>query len=78
MIFTCFELGRVKMFLFSTTSRPAEAHTAYYPIGTGISFPGDNAAEGVKLATHLHLVPRSRIAELYLHCPIRFHVIVLD
>jgi hypothetical protein len=28
---------------------------------------------GVKLTTHLHLVPRSKIVELYLHSPIRLH-----
>jgi hypothetical protein len=32
------------------------AHPAFYPIGTGGSFPG-----GVKLTTYLHLVPRSRM-----------------
>jgi hypothetical protein len=32
---------------------------------------------GVKLTTHLHLVPRSRKVELYLHSPICFHGIVL-
>jgi hypothetical protein len=32
----------------------------------------------VKLSTHLQLVPRSRMVELYLHSPIRFHGIVLN
>jgi hypothetical protein len=32
----------------------------------------------VKLTTHLHLVPRSRIVELYLESPKRFHSMVLN
>jgi hypothetical protein len=32
---------------------------------------------GVKFTSHLHLVPRSRKVELYLHCPICLHGIVL-
>jgi hypothetical protein len=32
---------------------------------------------GVKLTTHLHLVPRSRMVELYLHSPICLHGVVL-
>jgi hypothetical protein len=39
------------------------AHPASYPMGTGGRFP----RRGVKLTTHLHLVPRSRMLELYLH-----------
>jgi hypothetical protein len=35
------------------------AHPASYSVGTGGSFPG------VKLTTHLQLVPRSRMVELY-------------
>jgi hypothetical protein len=41
-------------------------------------FPGWYSGWGVKLATHLHLVPRSRIVELYLHSPICLHDIVLN
>jgi hypothetical protein len=33
---------------------------------------------GVKLTIHLHLVPRSRMVGLYLHCPICLHAIVLN
>jgi hypothetical protein len=36
------------------------AHLASYPMGT----------RGVKPTTHFHLVPRSRMIELYLHSPI--------
>jgi hypothetical protein len=47
--------GRVKNFPFFMSSHPAS-----YPMGTGGYFPGGKAAGGVKLTTHLHLVPRSR------------------
>jgi hypothetical protein len=30
-------------------------------MGTGGSFPGGKSGRGVKLTTHLHLVPRSRM-----------------
>jgi hypothetical protein len=33
---------------------------------------------GVKLTTHLHLAPRSKMVKLYLHSPIRLHGVVLD
>jgi hypothetical protein len=33
---------------------------------------------GIKLTTYLHLVPRSRKVELYLHSPICLHGIVLN
>jgi hypothetical protein len=54
------------------------AHPVSYPMGTVGSFAGSKAAWGVKLTTHLHLVSWSRMMELYLHSPIRFHGIVLN
>jgi hypothetical protein len=51
--------GRVKNFLFSTSSRPALGPTHWVP---GALFPGVRWP-GVKLTTHLHLVPRSRKCE---------------
>jgi hypothetical protein len=57
------------IFFFSTASRPAVGpHPASHPMGTGGSFLG----RGVKLTTHLHVVPRAKMAELYLHYPIFF------
>jgi hypothetical protein len=53
-------------------------HPGSYPIGIGIPSPEDKAAGGVKLTTHLHLVPRSRKMELYLHSLIELHGIVLN
>jgi hypothetical protein len=41
-------------------------------------FPRVWSGRGVKLATHLHLVPRSRKLELYLHSPLCPHSIVLN
>jgi hypothetical protein len=35
-------------------------HPTFYPMGTGGSFPGGQSGRGVKLTTHLQLVPRSR------------------
>jgi hypothetical protein len=32
----------------------------------------------VKLTTHLRLVPRSRMVQLHLHCPIHLHDVVLN
>jgi hypothetical protein len=37
------------------------AHPASYPMGTRGLFPWGYSGRGVKMATHLHLVPRSRM-----------------
>jgi hypothetical protein len=60
-----------KIFLFSTASKPALGPTQP-PIQwlPGVSSPGREIGRGVKLTTHFHLVPRSRMLELYLHSPI--------
>jgi hypothetical protein len=44
----------------------------------GDSFPRGKNGRGVKLITHLHLVPRLRMVKLYLHSPILFHGVVLS
>jgi hypothetical protein len=44
----------------------------------GASFPRDKVSRGIKLTTQLHIVPWSRLVELYLHSPIYLHVIVLN
>jgi hypothetical protein len=49
-----------EIFLFSTASTPA--------LGTSNEYRG-LFPRGVKLTTHLHLVPRLRMVELYLHSP---------
>jgi hypothetical protein len=53
------------------------AHPASYQMGTRGSFPGDKR-RGVKLTTHLHLVPRSKNAwSCTSTLPIRLHGVVL-
>jgi hypothetical protein len=55
------------------------AHPPSYPMGTEGSFPGVKAARGVKLITHLHLVPRSKNEWSYTFTPpIRLHGVVLS
>jgi hypothetical protein len=50
-----------------------------YPMGTRGSFPGSKEARGVKLTTHLHLVPRSKNEWSYTSIPpIRLHGMVLS
>jgi len=51
------------IFLISTSSRPALGR-----------FPGGWSGQGVKLTSHLHLVPRSEYVELFLHSPYDFMV----
>jgi hypothetical protein len=46
------------------------AHPASYPMGTGGLFQREESDRGVKLTTHLHLVPRSRKMEPNLHAPL--------
>jgi hypothetical protein len=51
----------VKNFHFSMLFRPAlGVHPTSYPMGTGGSFLRGKSSRGVKLTTHLQLVPRSR------------------
>jgi hypothetical protein len=45
------------------------AHPASYPMGTRGSFPRGKSGRGVKLTTHLHLVPRSKNAWSYTSTP---------
>jgi hypothetical protein len=47
-------------------------------MGTGGLFPWVYSGRGVKLTTHLHLVPRSRMLELYFHSPIYLYGIALN
>jgi hypothetical protein len=62
-----------RLFLFSSVQTDSGAHTASYPMGTGGSFPKGKSGRGLKLTTHLRLVPRSKNMELQLHSPIRLH-----
>jgi hypothetical protein len=48
-----------------------------FPAGAVI-FSFSNSVQGVKLRTHLHLLPRSRMVELHLHSPICHHGVVFN
>jgi hypothetical protein len=49
------------LYLLHSVQTGSGAHPASYSVGNG----------GVNRTTHLHLVPRVRMLELYLHSPIR-------
>jgi hypothetical protein len=54
------------------------AHPASYPNGTSGSLPGGKAAWGLKLTSHLHVVPRSKNEWSYISTPpIRLHGVAL-
>jgi hypothetical protein len=67
-----FPIGESSFFLLHSVQTGSEAHPASYPMGSEGSFPGV-----LKLSTHIHLEPWSRMAELYLHFPIRLHGVAL-
>jgi hypothetical protein len=52
--------------IIQTASR---AHRTSYAMGTGGCIPGNKASGGLKLIICLHIVPSSRMVELYLHSP---------
>jgi hypothetical protein len=56
-------------FPLASVSRPAEAHPASYPMGTGAQFPGVKRGRGVTLTTHPHIVPRPRMNTSYITSP---------
>jgi hypothetical protein len=53
--------------LFHNAQTGSGAHPASYVMDTG-----GKGGRDVKLTTHLHLVPRLRMVELYLHPPYIF------
>jgi hypothetical protein len=53
-------------------------HPASYPMGTTDSFPKAILAEGVKLTTHLHLVPKKRMHGAIPPLPQYQHGVVLS
>jgi hypothetical protein len=48
------------------------AHPASYPMGTMGSLAGGESSIDMKLTIHHHLMPRSRMVELYFHTPYTF------
>jgi hypothetical protein len=68
-----------EFFLYSTASRPTPGLTqSTHKCVRGGSFLGGTAACGMKLTTHLQLVPSSRMVAPYLHFPIRLYGVVLN
>jgi hypothetical protein len=49
-----------------------------YPAGIGGPLTQKESGRGVKLTTHLHILPISRMVELYLHSAYVFIVVVLN
>jgi hypothetical protein len=72
---TKYKLKNVTVYTVNSFKTGAGTHPAFYPMGTEDSFLGAKAAESVKLTTHLHLVPKLRMAELY--SSIRLHGVEL-
>jgi hypothetical protein len=70
--------GRGKIFLLSTMSRlalePTQPLIQWIPGALSLRVKW----QVLNLITHLYLVPRSRMVELYLHSLICLHGIVLD
>jgi hypothetical protein len=72
--------SRLRQKVFFTTQRPDRLWSLPSLIHNGYRglFPRDYSGRGVKMTTHLHLVQRSRMVELYLHFFIRLRGIVLN
>jgi hypothetical protein len=67
-----------KNFLFSTTSRSTLGPTQPPISGVLAAISPGVKRRGVKLTNQFHLVPMSRIVELYLYSSIRLRGIVLN
>jgi hypothetical protein len=70
--------GKRSLSLFHSVQTGSGAHPTSYTVRTRGSVPRGIVAGGAKLTIHLHLVPRSRIVELYLHYPTCLHGVVLN
>jgi len=74
-----FPAGAGNFSLHHRVQNGSGAHPASYTMDTRGSFPGDKAAGGVTLTTHLHLVPRSENECNYTSTPpISLHGMVLS
>jgi hypothetical protein len=64
----------------SSPQRPEQLWGPPSPLSNGYRglYPTGYSSRGVKLTTHLHLVPMSRMVQLYLHFPICLHGRVLN
>jgi hypothetical protein len=68
-----FPAGLRHFSLFHRVKTGSGVHLASHPMGTR-----NKGGEGVKLTAHVHLVPRSRMVELYLHSHVRLRGVVLN
>jgi hypothetical protein len=64
--------------LLNNVQTGSGAHPDSYQADTGDCYSGGKEAGDVKLTTHLHLVPKSKMMELCVHSPIRLHGLVLN
>jgi hypothetical protein len=69
--------ARDKIILVSTSSRPALGPTEPPILWVPRSISSEVKRPG-READHFHLLPRSRMVELYRHSPIRLHELVLN
>jgi hypothetical protein len=61
------------VYILSNAARPAS-----YTMGIGGCFLGDKAAGAWSWLTHVHIVPKARMVELYLRSPTRFHGVTIN
>jgi hypothetical protein len=62
---------------FHSVQASSEAHSVSHPITTGGFFQGVKRP-GCEVGSHLHLMPRSRMMELYLHSVTYLHGMVFN
>jgi hypothetical protein len=75
-----FDSGHGQGFISSSPPRPDRlwAHPASSSMGTESSFNASKVTGGVKLTSHLHVVPRLRMRGAILPLPIYLHGVVLS
>jgi hypothetical protein len=71
-----FPIGARNFSLLHNAQTGSGVYPDCYTVVIGGCFPEVKVPEGVKLTTHLQLVPMSKMVEVYLHSPIRLHGIV--
>jgi hypothetical protein len=71
-----FVAGARDFCLLQSVQTDSEDHPASCPVDTGSSFPAGKKARSVKLTTHLDVVTKYRMVELYIHSSIRLYGVV--
>jgi hypothetical protein len=67
----CFPGGKGISSLLHIVQTGSGTQPACNPFGIGVLFPWKQSGRGVKLTTHLRLVPSLRMVDLYIHSPKR-------